>query len=158
MSFVTIDAGSIAKSVEAIADQLIDSDEEMAEIELRHAKLRARGSDKQMDINLADARSGSFFQAGPRSLCLWGCVIAFLLEVLVFPLVYNVLWFFPSMHSIVLTAPGIDVTQIGSVMMGLLGLSGYRTYEKKKGIDTQVIRSPFKKNSWEPVLPDIKIY
>lgn len=104
---------------------------EIATMAERHAQELALG---QIEINKAEAASGSVFKGGWRPAVGWICATAFAYHfvfqpLLVFVLVaFNVTGLHPS------DLPQFDMTSLMTVLMGMLGLGGLRTYEKKQGI------------------------
>ena len=80
-----------------------------------------------LQINLADAQSKNFFQAGWRPALAWACVTSFVYHFLIYHFV--VLWW-PNLQDI--------ITTDFNVMMGVLTvLIGARTYDKSQGTDTK---------------------
>ena len=80
----------------------------------------------QLQIDLADAKSGKIFQAGWRPALAWTCVVSFVYHFLIFN--FAVLWL-PNLKDI--------STQDFAVMMGVLTvLIGARTIDKVKGVDS----------------------
>lgn len=88
---------------------------------------------KQLDINLAEAQNKSIFVSGWRPFVGWVCASAFAFQYIVQPMIETISTTFG--HPIVL--PKLDYSQMGTVLMGLLGLGGMRTYEKQKGVNDQ---------------------
>jgi hypothetical protein len=99
-----------------------------AEKELRNGLLEY---DKgQMEVNKAEAVHRSVFVAGWRPFVGWVCGGGFALHVLVLPVA-----------NYVLVATGgkvidiaFDMNVLMTVLMGMLGMGGLRTYEKLKGL------------------------
>ena len=85
----------------------------------------------QLEINKAEAASGSVFKGGWRPFVGWVCGIALLYHFILSPLI---------IFSVTLTGieippiPEFDMGSLMTVLMGMLGLGGLRTYEKQKGI------------------------
>ena len=101
---------------------------EIATMSERHAQELAKG---QLEINKAEAASGSVFKGGWRPFIGWVCGVAFAYHFVLQPfIVFGV------------TAAGVDIPELPSfdmgslmtVMMGMLGLGGLRSYEKKQGL------------------------
>lgn len=85
----------------------------------------------QIEVNKAEAASGSIFKGGWRPFIGWTCGVAFAYHFVVQPF----------MIFIALTAgvqlPPLPEFEMGSLMTvlgGLLGLGGLRTFEKYKGV------------------------
>ena len=102
---------------------------EIATMSDNHAQQALMG---QLEINKAEAASGSIFKGGWRTFIGWVCGVAFAYHFVLQPLiVFGV------------TAAGIDIPELpefdmGSlmtVMMGMLGLGGMRSIEKLKKIE-----------------------
>ena len=89
----------------------------------------------QIEVNKAEAASGSLFKGGWRPFIGWVCGVAFsyhfiLQPFLVFVLVsFNVTGLHPS------DLPQFDMTSLMTVLGGMLGLGSLRTFEKFKGVD-----------------------
>ena len=85
----------------------------------------------QLEINKAEPASGSVFKGGWRPFVGWVCGIALLYHFILSPLI---------IFSVTLTGieippiPEFDMGSLMTVLMGMLGLGGLRTYEKQKGI------------------------
>jgi len=79
----------------------------------------------QLVVNAAEAASGSLFVAGWRPACGWVCAFALGYEFLVRPL-----W--TAYSGVVM--PDLDMTDLYSLLAGMLGLGGLRTLEKVKGV------------------------
>ena len=90
------------------------------------AKL-ARG---QLAIDQAEAKSSRLFVAGGRPFLLWVCGAAFAGEYVVMPVAS---WIATALGHPV-TLPNLDMSQMMPVLLGLLGLGGYKTWEKLKGV------------------------
>ena len=85
----------------------------------------------QLEINKAEAASGSLFKGGWRPAVGWICAIAFGYHFVLQPLLV-----------FVLTASGVDLPDLPefdmgtllTVVGGMLGIGGLRTVEKAKGL------------------------
>ena len=77
----------------------------------------------QIAVNKEDAK-GAWFQAGWRPAVGWVCVAGFTINFLVSPL----------LHPLGIIVPQADTSTMLPVLMGMLGLGGLRSYEKKNGL------------------------
>ena len=85
----------------------------------------------QLEINKAEAASGSLFKGGWRPAVGWICAIAFGYHFVL-----------PPLLVFVLTASGVDLPDLPefdmgtllTVLGGMLGIGGLRTVEKAKGL------------------------
>lgn len=101
---------------------------EIATMSERHAQELAKG---QLEINKAEAASGSVFKGGWRPFIGWVCGIAFAYHFVLQPFIV----FGVSVVGIdIPELPSFDMGSLMTVMMGMLGLGGLRSYEKKQGL------------------------
>ena len=82
----------------------------------------------QIEVNKAEAASGSLFKGGWRPAVGWGCAIAFAYHFIIKDLII----FGASFAGAEL--PEFDMGTLLTVLGGMLGIGGLRTYEKQKGI------------------------
>ena len=85
----------------------------------------------QLEINKAEAASGSVFKGGWRPAVGWVCAIAFayhfiLKDLIIFGATFAGLEL-PEM-------PEFDMGTLLTVLGGMLGIGSLRTYEKKSGL------------------------
>jgi hypothetical protein len=101
---------------------------EIATMSERHAQDLAIA---QIEVNKAEAASGSIFKGGWRPAIGWVCASAFAYHFVLQPVIV----FIVLSAGVDLPAlPEFDMASLMTVMMGMLGLGGLRTYEKQKGI------------------------
>ena len=84
----------------------------------------------QIDVNKAEAASGSIFKGGWRPFVGWVCGVAMLYHFLLQPIIVFTL----SASGITFELPQFDIGSLMTILMGLLGLGGLRSFEKFKGI------------------------
>lgn len=109
-------------------DQKAKLAHEIATMSEKHAQELAKG---QLEINLAEAKSGSLFKGGWRPFIGWVCGFAFAYHFIFQPLiVFGV----TAAGVVIPPLPEFDMGSLMTVMMGMLGLGGLRTFEKQKGI------------------------
>jgi len=101
---------------------------EIATMAEKHAQELAKG---QLEINKAEAQHKSIFVAGWRPFIGWTCGIALAWHFVLQPLIMflSVLFGFTLPEL-----PAFDMGSLMTVLMGMLGLGGLRTYEKQKGL------------------------
>ena len=124
--------------VTGLLDKFIpDADErarlahEIATMSERHAQELAKG---QLEVNRAEAAHKSLFVAGWRPFVGWTCGIA-------------LAWHFVGQPLVVfgIAVAGIDTPELPTfemeslltVLLGMLGLGGLRTFEKTKGVSRE---------------------
>jgi|TARA_R110000765_G_scaffold28039_1_gene67904 hypothetical protein len=127
---------SLIPSVTGILDKVIeDKDQkaklahEIATMSDNHAQQALMG---QLEINKAEAASGSLFKGGWRPFIGWVCGFAFAYHFVLQPLiVFGVTAAGVDMPAL----PEFDMGSLLTVMMGMLGLGGLRSVEKLKKIE-----------------------
>jgi hypothetical protein len=110
------------------ADQKAKLAHEIATMSERHAQELAKG---QLEINKAEAAHKSLFVAGWRPFVGWTCGI-------------SLFWHFVGQPVVVfgISVSGVDAPELPTyemeslltVLLGMLGLGGLRTFEKTKKI------------------------
>lgn len=88
---------------------------------------------QQTAINAAEASNSSVFVAGWRPFLGWTCGAAFAYKFVIQPLLVFLLIAFHSDFNVKLL-PSLDWTEMSTVMFGMLGLGGMRTFEKVQGV------------------------
>ena len=97
----------------------------------RHAHELAKG---QIEINKAEATHKSIFVAGWRPATGWCCSIALMWHFVLQPLATFVIAY-TGVEAPPL--PEFDMDSLLTVLLGMLGLGGLRTFEKTKGISRE---------------------
>ena len=127
--------GALIGPVTGLLDKFIeDKDQknalahEIATMSERHAQQLAMA---QIEVNKAEASSGSVFKGGWRPFIGWVCGFAFAYHFILQP----ILLFGTAAAGVSLPPlPEFDMSQMMPVLLGMLGLGGLRTYEKKTGV------------------------
>ena len=85
----------------------------------------------QIEVNKAEAASGSVWKGGWRPFVGWVCGTAFAYHFVIQPLAIFVV----AAYGMEIPAlPEFDMGQLMTVLMGMLGLGGLRSFEKSKGV------------------------
>jgi hypothetical protein len=87
----------------------------------------------QIEVNKAEAASGSVFKGGWRPFIGWVCGVAFAYHFVLQPFIVFVV---AAAGIAIPELPTFDMGSLMTVMMGMLGLGGLRSYEKKQGLTT----------------------
>jgi hypothetical protein len=127
--------GALIGPVTGLLDKFIeDKDQknalahEIATMSEKHAQELAMA---QIEVNKAEAASGSIFKGGWRPFIGWVCGFAFAYHFILQP----ILLFGAAAAGISLPPlPEFDMSQMMPVLLGMLGLGGLRTFEKHKGV------------------------
>ena len=128
--------GGLVESVGKIVDELHVSEEEKNQAKIRLKELENELNKKQMDINLADAKStatglGGLLQRIWRPLIGFSCALAIFWE---FVLKQFIVFFLAVFQIETLPLPSLDMGVLMPLVMSLLGMATLRTYEKQKGL------------------------
>ena len=126
---------SLIGPVSGILDKFVEDKDQKAALAHEIATMSDNHAQQallaQLEINKAEAASGSLFKGGWRPAVGWVCALAFAYHYLLQPLLV-----------FILTASGVDLPELPSfdmstlltVLGGLLGIGGLRSYEKTKGL------------------------
>jgi phenylpyruvate tautomerase PptA (4-oxalocrotonate tautomerase family) len=127
--------GKLVDPVSNILDKVVeDKDQkarlahEIATMAERHAQELAKG---QIDINKEEAKSRNIFIAGWRPFVGWTCGLALFWHFLGLPVTLFITGWFDLQHP---PLPEFDMQSLMTVLLGMLGLGGMRTFEKFKGV------------------------
>ena len=89
----------------------------------------------QAKINLADSRARSFIQSSWRPMIGHYCGFGFAYSIFLPLLNWTINWANNDFSFPIPNLPAIDTSQLIIILMGMLGMGGLRTYEKKQKID-----------------------
>ncbi len=92
----------------------------------------------QLEINMKEAQHGSIFVAGWRPAIGWICGIALGWNYIVQPIIS---WTAFISGVDLVAAPRLDTAELTTILLGMLGLGGLRTYEKRLGVARTGIRT-----------------
>lgn len=130
----------ILGSVANIADDLITTDEERAKAnnelvkiaqvsELAHLDADTKLALGQIDINKADAAGASPMQRNWRPMIGWVCAVALAWDTIGKPVA---VFGMTIAGQDVPALPSLSTDQLYGLLFSMLGLGGYRTYEKTR--------------------------
>ena len=127
--------GKLIGPVTGLFDKFIEDKDQKAQLAHELATMADRHAQDlalaQIEVNKAEAASGSVFKGGSRPFIGWVCGGAFAYHFVLQPvIVFAVLTAGVDLPPL----PEFDMASLMTVMMGMLGLGGMRTYEKKQGI------------------------
>lgn len=109
-------------------DQKAKLAHDLATMAERHAQELAKG---QIEINKAEAQHRSMFVAGWRPFIGWTCGVALAYHFVLAPLIlFGAGWAGVTIPDL----PSFDMNSLMTVLLGMLGLGGLRTFEKTKGL------------------------
>lgn len=96
---------------------------------LEELKIALQADQMQADINKTEAENTNIFVSGWRPFIGWVCGTAFAYHYVMQPLIA----FIMASNGHPVELPEFDMGELSTVLMGMLGLGGMRTFEKIKG-------------------------
>ena len=127
--------GKLIEPVTGLLDKFIEDKDQKAQLAHELATMADRHAQDlalaQIEVNKAEAASGSVFKGGWRPFIGWVCGSAFAYHFVLQPVIVFVVL---AVGVDLPPLPEFDMTSLMTVLMGMLGLGGLRTYEKQKGI------------------------
>ena len=100
------------------------------EIESRFTDHLAKIDLAQLEVNKEEAKSRNVFIAGWRPFIGWTCGLALCWTYILQPIAQFVL----AQTGHLIDLPGLDMSTMMPVLLGMLGLGGLRSFEKFKGV------------------------
>ena len=116
--------GPIYKLLDKVVPDLDERAKMAQEIATMASKQAAENAESQLKVNEREAQHRTVFVAGWRPFIGWTCGLALFNNYLVVP------------YAIAngLSVPFIDMGTMSTILLGMLGLGGLRTYEKLNGV------------------------
>jgi hypothetical protein len=127
-----------------LVDKFVETPEEKNTARMKMMELADKGDARaleaevqlllgQIEVNKIEAQSSSLWKGGWRPAVGWSCAVAFAYTYVLQPFFVLILvaldvGFDPN------ELPALDTTAMMPVLLGMLGLAGYRTYERKEGV------------------------
>ena len=126
---------SLIGPVTGILDKFIEDKDQKAKLAHEIATIGQKHAQEialsQIEVNKAEAASGSLFKGGWRPAVGWCCAIAFLYHFILKDLII----FGCAIAGMDLPElPEFDMGTLLTVLGGMLGIGGLRSYEKTKGL------------------------
>ena len=126
---------SLVGPVTGLLDKFIEDKDQKAKLAHELATMADKHAQEamlaQLEINKAEAASGSLFKGGWRPFVGGTCGIAFAYHFVLQPLLIFV---FAYIGLETPDLPKFDVGTLLPVLGGMLGIGGLRSYEKTKGL------------------------
>jgi hypothetical protein len=122
--------GGILETGLKVIDELYDSPEEKREAELTLEKIEAKLKEKQINVNIAEAKHKNIFVSGWRPAIGWVGAFALMFEFILSP---SIEWY-SKFSGLNLTAPEIQTGPLLAIVTSMLGVASLRSFEKSKGL------------------------
>lgn len=125
MSLIGI--GEVAEAAASIVRQFFPDKSAQEQQQFAMALTVMQG---QMATNTAEAANPSVFVSGWRPFVGWVCGSGFAMQFVVAPL----LTWGSTLYGHPVTLPGLDIDTLLTLLAGMLGLGGLRSFERVKGV------------------------
>jgi len=126
---------SLVPAVSNVLDKVVEDKDQKAKLAHEIATLAEKQAHEaamaQVEVNKAEAQHRSIFVAGWRPFIGWTCGVALAYHFVLAPLIiFGVAWYGAKIPEI----PTFDMDSLMTVLLGMLGLGGMRSFEKAKGL------------------------
>ncbi len=123
-------AETIVGAVGKVLDKFVADKDLKAKLEHEIETAMLEQNLAQMEVNKIEAAHRSLFVAGWRPACGWVCTSALAWHFIVAP----ALQFGFAVAGYTEPLPQIELGPLNTVLMGMLGMSGLRSFEKMKAV------------------------
>jgi hypothetical protein len=120
----------LIKPVSEILDKFVADKDLKLKLQHELSQELHKANIAQLEVNKVEAAHRNVFVAGWRPFTGWVCASALAYHFIVEPIVL----FSLALYDVQLTLPQFDMGSLLTVLMGMLGLGGLRTFEKSKGL------------------------
>ena len=129
--------GAIVDSVGKIASDLVTTDKERLELQLRAKELDQAIDLAQIEVNKVEAASSSVFVSGWRPYIGWVAGASLTYQFVLYPFmvwVWRLAQVLGHLPAEAAPPPMLDTDALWVILSGLLGIAGMRSFEKTKGV------------------------
>lgn len=138
-------AGDFAKSIRTAvtgkepitSEQQLEISRQAQALEMLAGQIEASAAAGQLELNKIDAQSGSLFKGGWRPALGWCCVLGLVYTFLIRPLLpwtVEVVCLVSDKTVTLPAMPALDTQELMALVMALLGMGGFRMFEKVRGV------------------------
>jgi len=120
----------LIKPVSEILDKFVADKDLKLKLQHELSQELHKANIAQLEVNKVEAAHRNVFVAGWRPFTGWVCASALAYHFILEPIIV----FGLALYNIQLTLPQFDMGSLLTVLMGMLGLGGLRTFEKTKGL------------------------
>lgn len=111
-----------------LADIFKGKERKLLELQREIQKEYNEVNKQQIEVNKIEAQHQNIFVSGWRPACGWVCVLALAYSYAIQPFIVTIL----SAFKVSVVAPTLEMGQLITILLGMLGLGAYRTIEKIK--------------------------
>ena len=140
---MTLPIGKIVSGVVNTIDELHTSKEEEMKIAFDVRKIEHDENIGQIETNKIEASHKSMFVAGWRPFIGWVCGTALLYNFIVKDLIE---YYLAIRHEDVPSLPSLQMEQLMTILLGMLGLGAARTVEKIRKVNSDSLSNSGEKN------------
>lgn len=134
--------GELISGIANGADELFTSDEERLKLAIEDKRIDADLLKGQMSVNEKEAQHKSVFVAGWRPAIGWIGAAALAYQFILYPLL-TWLWVVLQAYELIpkglAVPPVLPADALYSIVLGMLGIGGMRSLDKRKGVQTDSI-------------------
>jgi hypothetical protein len=134
--------GSVIAGISNAADELFLSDEERTRAAIELKRIDADVAKEQVKLNAVEAQQKSIFIAGWRPAIGWIGAVALAYQFVIYPLLVWV-WAFAQaqgwLPNELSFPPVLPADALFSIVLGMLGIGGMRSWDKRNGTQTDNI-------------------
>lgn len=137
---INIDVGSVLGGIGTLAKDIRSaitgeiSPEKKSEIESKILELESQTMMAQIAVNAKEAENANVFVSGWRPFIGWVCGFTLLYNYIVLPFSqYLAAYFVTNVPAL----PALETGELMTLLFGMLGFGGYRTFEKFKGVSAK---------------------
>ena len=116
------------------AEQMFKLEQLKQNGDMRALELHVKLMTAQLEVNKAEAESGSIWQAGWRPFIGWTCGLIVFFNFIV---IYCLEFYIAASGSLMVVPAPMDMTELWPVILGMLGMSAFRSHDKKHKTDTK---------------------
>jgi len=120
----------LIEPVSKILDKFVADKDLKAKLEHEIKTELHKANMAQIEVNKIEAQSKHWFVAGWRPCVGWICAFALAYHFILQPFAI----FAISLAGLSYDLPEFDMNSLMTILLGMLGLGGLRTYEKKQGV------------------------
>ena len=133
MNPITSLLSTLVEPITGLISEFVVDKDKSAEIAYRISTLAATQAHEQalgqLEVNRAEAASGSMFVGGWRPAVGWCCMTAMAVNFVITPIFGPLI----EAYTVVKMVP-LDMSEMMPILLGLLGLGGMRSFEKSQGV------------------------
>ena len=126
--------GGIINKVFGVVDKLVPDKDKAKELQHEISTIILGSDLAQMEVNKVEAAHKNMFVAGWRPAVGWTCCLGLAYNFLLYPLL---VWAMAIWANEMTPPPALEMGPLMTLLGGMLGFGGLRTYEKLNGVNRE---------------------